>query len=115
MTLKLKQLVDNVGALKDLSQTKLPIKISFRVSKLISQVQNELEIYEKQRVEIVKKLGEENPDGSWQVKVENMPEYNKEVETLGDVDVTIDFEKIKIDELGQIIIEPKNLVEFLFE
>ncbi len=116
MKLKLKQIVDSKKQIQDLLEIKLPVKISYRINKLVNKLDPELVIYENKRNELIKELGEKvEGTETVQVKTENIPKFIEEMNILNDIDVEVDFEKIKVEDLGDIQIAPKDLVDWLFE
>jgi len=118
--MKLQIIVNSQESLKKLLEIKLPIKVSYKISKIINLCQPELAIFEEKRNELIRKLGvstdnPENPD-EIRVKPENMPEFQKDYNKLGDIDIDLSFgagkdlEKIKVEDLGDTEIEPNVLL-----
>lgn len=117
MKLKFFQITQSAEALKALSETKLKVKEAVEVARLLKKVSAELEIYEKQRIELCEKFGTKSEkDNCYQFSDENLPEFLKSMEELGEVETENDFEKVKI--LSQIelpatdVIKLENIVEF---
>lgn len=116
MKTKLEAIVNSVDSIRALQEIKLPVKISYRIKRLADKINPILKNYHEQRNELVKKFGEEDEKSQiWNVKKENQPVFYEELQKLLDVEETIDFEKIKIDELSGIEIEAKLLLDFIFE
>jgi len=117
MKITLKKIVESKPALDILLLTKLPVKVSYRLAKLDIKLQAEMAVYESQRVSLVKKFGEQidSKTDSWQVPADRIQDYKIEFDKLQGEEIEIDFEKIKLEDLGDISIEPKNLPEFIFE
>lgn len=115
MTIKLKSIIENKENIKALCSVKLPIKISYSINKISSKIDKELEIYENTRINLLNKLGDKLEDNSYKIKSENIDEWTKEIELLTNQDVDIDFQKILISDLGDIEIEPKLLINWIFE
>lgn len=115
--LKTKDLVNNVAALKVLAETKFPVKISYQISRLLREVDAELAIFEKGRNKLVIEFGAKNEEtDETRVTPENIAKFTEEYSKLEDIDVELQFaEKIKIEDLGTIDIEPKNLITWLFQ
>lgn len=114
--IKLKQLVDDAQNLDALSRVKLPIKVSYWISRLIAKGNSELKLYGEKRDELIKSLGEPIEGGGHKVKDENLEAYKTGLDELLDVDVSFsNISKINVSELGQINIEASLLVEWLFE
>lgn len=115
--IKLKKIVDSAEAVVELLKVKFPIKISFALSKLATQLEPELKIYNDKRNEILKELGtpQEENSLSYNFTLENRLKFNEELDKLTDIDIKVDFQKIKIADLGEIEIAPTLLVDWIFE
>lgn len=89
--------------LSTITQMSLPIRVSYRLSKLLNFCNEELTIVEKSREELVKKYGVENPDkpGELQVSPENEIKFREEFAQLLLEEVETDFVPIKIGEFGE--------------
>lgn len=117
-TMKLSQLINSQEGLKKLMETKLPVKVAYKVSKIISKCQPDLKIYEEQRINLVKELGEESDTDkdNWTVKPENLTKFTEEMNKLLDVEVDLgfglgkDLDKIKVEEFGDVAVEPQLLL-----
>lgn len=125
--MKLKTIVESQESLKEMLKIKLPIKVAYKISKIINLCEPELVIYDTQRNELIKKLGvsTNNPENPNEIKVkpENMPEFTEEYNKLVDIEVDLgfgkgkDLEKIKVEDLGEVAVEPNVLLSlnWLFE
>jgi hypothetical protein len=115
--IKLAQIINSEKALKNLLELKLPVKIAYKLSKLVDKMQPELKIFDEQKLSLVKKLGvaTENP-GEFQVLPKNMEEFREDLKKLLDIDVNLEFgegkglEKISLADLGDISISPQDLL-----
>jgi hypothetical protein len=89
--------------LATITQMSLPIRVSYRLSKLLNFCNEELTIVEKSREGLVKKLGTEVPDkpGELQVSPENETKFREEFAQLLLEEVELDFTPIKISEFGE--------------
>lgn len=118
MNIKLSEIVGSEQALVKLMKVKLPVKISYKLSKLVFNIQPELKIYNDQKNALIKELGEQTnkETDQWQVKSDNMPKFLEEITKLQDIDVDVKFgdakelEKIKVADLGDIQIEATELM-----
>jgi len=123
--IKLSQIVNSQEALQKLLQLPLPVKIAYKLSKLINKLDPELRIYEEQRIKLVKELGEQTDKEKdmWSVKKENIVKFREELLKLTEIEVNLSFgpdkesEKIKIEDLGDIKVEAQDLIhlDWLFE
>ena len=89
--------------LSTITQMTLPIRVSYRLSKLLNFCNNELNIIEKSREELIKKYGTQVPNrpGELQVSPENEDKFREEFAQLLLEEVETDFEPIKISEFGE--------------
>lgn len=114
---KLSEIVSHVGSIRALQEVKLPVKVSYKISRLASKLDPILESYNQKRNDLIKEYGEEQEDKSLQVTdPEKLKEFSLKLKELFDIEESIDwFEPIKLSELGDIHVEPKNVVSWIFE
>ena len=116
MKLKLQQIVNSEMSLKKLIEIKLPIKIAYKLSKLVNLIQPELTIFTEQRDKLIRELGAEDKDNNVKVTDENLPKFMEELKKLTEIEIDLSFsdgkdiEKIKISDLGDISLEAQDLV-----
>jgi len=130
MKITLEKIVNSDKSLAKLMGLKLPIKVSYKLTRLAFNLQPEITIFNDKRNAIIKELGEPmadspvvNGEPSYKVKDENMAKYIEEMTKLGEIEVDLkfssdkEFEKIKILDLGDVSIEPRELlpVDWLLE
>lgn len=94
-----------------LTQTQLPIRVSYRLAKLFNFCRQELTIIEETRIKLVKKYSKEDLDkpGEYEVKSENGEKFREELEQLMEEEVEFEFDPISLDELDGIKISPLDL------
>ena|SRR3990167_697517 len=117
MKITLEKVVNSVEGLNALLVLKLPIKIAYRVAKLVNgQISSELKAYNEARNKLIADLGEKDPKSdNIQVKPENIQEFREKITELLAEEVELNFEPIDLAELGDIQIEPRQIVEFIFK
>ena len=115
--MKLSTLVNSQQALKNLLELKLPIKVSYKISKLISRMEPDFKIFDEQKFALVKKLGlPTDTQGEWKVLPKNMTEFQEDLTKLLDVEVDLGYtrekplEKIKLEDLGEVNISTQDLL-----
>ena len=107
MKLTNRKIVNDAIFLGSLAQKQLPIKISYAISKNISKIEKELEIYNKERQKLVDKYcikdenGNNKIDENNQLKIadENLDDWNKSINELLDIEIEIDIHKFKEGDL----------------
>ena len=89
--------------LSAITQIVLPIRVSYRLSKLLNFCNDEMVNVELAREELIKKLGTAIPDSPGQVQVtpENANKFREEFSQLLLEEVEVDFTPIKIGDLGE--------------
>lgn len=119
ITIKLADAVNSVESLNEIVKTKLPIKASYNIGRIIKKLAPEIQAYEEKKNELLKELGtpgeEKENRISYTFTPENAKTYTEKMKELLEVDVNLDFNKIKISELGEATIAPMHLADWLFE
>ena len=67
--LKNKEIIEKIGMLGEISNRKLPVKVSYAIGKNISKIESELKHYNKEREKIVDKYCEKDEECNF--KIEN--------------------------------------------
>lgn len=109
MEVKLIELVNSFNALKTFCEVKHKGLMSLKLAKLLNKVKDENNTYEQVRIEKVKQYGAINENGDWQVPAENVTAFLNELNPVHDVIVSLDVEKIKYSDLGDIEMAPADL------
>ena len=101
MKFKLAEIQEINKGLPSITRHPLPVRLSYRLAKLIEFFTNELKIMETARRDLVKKYSDENPpeqDTPIRVKPENEKKFTEEMVELLEQEVELDFEPIDIKE-----------------
>ncbi len=115
MQVKLSQIVESVESLKILLNTKLPAKTSYRIKRLVDKVNPILKSYDEKRNELIQELGAEQEDGNFAVtEPEALKVFTTKLNEILELDETVDFEPIRVEDLGEVSLAPKDIVEWIF-
>jgi len=119
MKILLKELVEAKEGLSKILGVSQDIKLSYRVRKIAGKVLSELKHIEEMRQDLVKKYGEEQEDGSYNV-VKNLDKFRIEWKSFLETEIELDvqiipfecFESVKLSAfdialLEKFIEEPK--------
>jgi hypothetical protein len=112
MKVKIKNIIDGIQALSDLSSQKFPVKVSYKIGRILNDCQRELKHYEASRIALVNSLGEvvgKDAMGEPQyavMKPEALKEFQKQYSELVEIETTLWGDKLKLDDLGDKEIEP---------
>ena len=96
MKVKLIEIYSSVATLNKLIEEPLPTKVSFKLMKLLAQLNAEVKLVEDQRLKLVKQY---SLDGE-SVSEENKEAFIKEFTDFLNEDAEINWEAISIDSLG---------------
>ena len=72
---------------------------AYTVARNISLLNIELETFDKSRIELIKKYGEEQDDGNTSVLKDKIPEYNRELSELLNLEIEINITMINPEKL----------------
>ncbi|WP_024613660.1 hypothetical protein [Clostridium sp. Ade.TY] len=119
-----KEIIEKVGMLGEISNRKLPVKVSYAIGKNISKIESELKHYNKGREKILDEccLKDEDgnlkiEDGNYSIDPEKMDKWNKDMKDLQDIEVEIDVHKFKLDLLNGYDMSPSEMmsIDFMLE
>lgn len=102
-----RRIVMDSNFLGNLTQKKLPIKVSYAIAKNISKIENELNIYNKERQKLIDKYCKKDKDGKNIVDKDNklsiedayLDDWNKDLNELLNIEIEIDIHKFNINDL----------------
>ena len=112
-----KELINDIGVLRNISQKQLPVKISYAIAKNIAKVDTELKTYNKERQKLIDKYSEKGEDGKpkinknnqYNIKRECMEDWNRDVQELLSISVELDVFTFSVDLLDGFNISPAEM------
>lgn len=121
--------VESVGSLNEITELKLPVKIAFKLAKISREINDVLETYNevltKLQQEYVKKdesgdpvtLDDPNNSNIKRLVFTDRKAFNEAYSELLEIENEVSFEKLKIDDLGDIEVKSSTLytLDWLFE
>ena len=118
--LTVQDMIDSIPTLRDLSNKQLKSKVAFRVARLLREVQAESETFETARINLVKlyaakdENGEIKTDenGNTYIEQDKIEEFNKELRDLLDNTITINGDKLSLDDLSDETFTPQQMLSF---
>ena len=110
ITMTLAQVMEAQPALERLSSERLPVKVAYRVGKLLRLVRPEAEQFVNQRNDLVRQFGESKPNGDVEVTAENRDAFFAKVNELATVEVQFDIEPLEIAGLDGCQVTAADLV-----
>ena len=123
MEIRLGDIVGNVENIQELQKVKLPVKVSYKIMRLANKLDPILKSFNASKDALIKEYGEPKKDG---VEVNGVPNYSVTdpkqlglyVAKLGellDTKEQVEFEPINVEDLGDVVLEAKLLVPFIFK
>ena len=114
MTVTLSQLKTSETVLVKLLSAELPVRVSYRLSKIIKNINQELTEFESSRQKLFEKYGEPQNDNTIMVKPELQQEFLAQLNMLlaetvelPDIKVTVqDLDDVKFSALELAVLEP---------
>ena len=123
ITIQLKEILQIVPILQSLSQQSFIGSVSFKISRLIRELDKELALMNKAKQDIIEEYGKRDEEGrlivtdDGQVKISDAEKCNIELQKLLDTTVEINANKLPIDIFDSIQISPvqANILEMIVE
>lgn len=117
MKLSNEKLANSINVLSKLTNMELPIKFSYALSKNITKIDRELEVYNKERAKLIDKYGEKDEEGKLKTKedgtinITDVENWNKDLKELLEIENEIDIHVIDLDSVNaDINITPGELM-----
>ena len=124
MKLSNEKLVNSIGALTKLTNMELPIRLSYAISKNITNIDRELVAYNKEREKLIMKYGEKDEEGNLKTKEDgtinilDIESFNKDLKEILDIEAEVDIHVIDLEKVNvDINITPGELmiIGYMFE
>ncbi len=111
MKFRLGQIQDMKEPLGRLTNEQLPLKLAFRLNKLVRNMDTNLTEIEEARVGLVKKLGVENAEGGIEIPKDKIPQFQNEFVELMNEEVEIDFTPFNIDDFANAKVTTQDMLK----
>lgn len=111
MKFKLFEIRSLEGSLSKLTHKEVPIKLAYRLGKVLQVISKELSTIEVLRSNLVKKYSDEADEkGNFKVKLENEDTFRKEFADLLQEEIDIECEPFNLSELEGIVMTPIDII-----
>jgi len=118
--LTVQEMIDSIPTLRELSNKQLKSKVAYRVARLLREVQAESETFETARVNLIKLYGAKDENGNLKtdengntyIEQDKITEFNSELTDLLTNKITINGDKLNIDDLGDETFTPQQMLSF---
>ena len=112
MKFKLVEIRTIERSLMNLINKEMPIRVAYRLGKLMKIITIELSEIEEHRINLVKKYSKKGKEGDvFEVLPENESDFKREFELLLMEEIDIDFKPIPISDFGDMSISSMDLIK----
>lgn len=105
MKLTNREIVDSISVLSDIASIQLPVRVSYAISKNISFIEKELEIYNNERQKLINTYAEKDENGDVfidednNVRILHLDKWKEDFNELLDIEVDVNIHKFNINDL----------------
>ena len=125
MRLTLKEISDKYQAFNKIIAKKLPIKLSYAISKNMTTLENVAKVIDDDRIKLAQTYAEKNEDGSPKVinnsyVIDDIESFNKELSEYYKTEIDIDICKVnssildKLDDPKYDVLSPSEIMTLQF-
>tara|TARA_Y100001963_G_scaffold160166_1_gene268533 strand:+ start:3964 stop:4380 length:417 start_codon:yes stop_codon:yes gene_type:complete len=120
MKVKLGQIYAANPILGKLVEQQLPIRVAYRLTRLITKLNDEYDALDTSRIKLLEEYGTpvDGVEGQFQFTPENQVSFQEEFNNLLSEDVDLDWQPISIDDLGRqtnLSVKELSSIGFLFQ
>ena len=109
MSVKMVNIVNAQSALEKIASVDLPLKLLYSLKKLMEKLEREMRFFNEERDKLIMKYGEQEDDGAYRIPAENVVNFQREANELGDIDVEWDVPPIVLPLLDGLELSYKEL------
>ena len=116
MKLKLSQIVQINQIFEEFSDSPLTIKTSYKIMKVLEQLQKDSNFFKEKLAELINKYGERDSNNqliiqndSYKIKDEDKEKFDNDYYELQSIENELNLETFTLDELEELKLSPKKL------
>lgn len=110
MNVKLSEILDMKEPLGRLSNEKLPLKVAFKLSKVIKEIDQNLTDIHNQREKLFKELAVEE-EGQLSIPPESVDEFNSQWGELLGVEIDLSLDVLSFDDLPDVQLTTQDMLK----
>lgn len=118
MKITLRELIRIDAALGKILHAPLPIKIAFKLRRVVRLLRDDISVLEETRRALISKYSEDQGNGRFKFYEDTREEFENEYSILMDQEIEFDFEPISIEDLQGVSLsatEALDLEKFIVE
>lgn len=117
--LTINELINSTDIIQKLLTINLKAKTAYQIMRLAKAVEEEYNLFNKSRLDLLDKYGEKNPDNTLKMDDKNnyiinkeyIDDFSTEYEEVLNTSITLNVEPISIDDLQDVILTPHDMIE----
>lgn len=110
-------LINSGDIFRNLAQQPIKMRVAYNIARIIREIENEMKLFEETRRKLFDKYGEKdengelliNADGNITITPENISLYNNEIQEVLNTSITLNAEKLNIEDLENIELTPNQV------
>jgi len=118
ITVRLRNIIDGTEVLRKLAGQPLKGRTAFQVSKILKKLEEELNLFNSTRVELIKKYSKvdennqiiQDENGNVQLQEDKLNDFNNEIAELLNTPIEINSGKIKLVDIEDINFTPAEMM-----
>lgn len=118
ITLKMSDLLNATDTLQKLSQKELKARLALQIARMLKEAEREIQNFNEIRMNLIKKYGEKDENGeiitddngNCKIIPESVTVFSKELNELVEMEIEINANKIKLDDLDNLDFTPGEMV-----
>ena len=118
ITVRLRNIIDGTEVLRKLAGQPLKGRTAFQVSKILKKLEEELNLFNSTRVELIKKYSKvdennqiiQDENGNVQLQEDKLNDFNNEIAELLNTQIEINSGKIKLVDIEDINFTPAEMM-----
>lgn len=118
ITVRLRNIIDGTEVLRKLAGQPLKGRTAFQVSKILKKLEEELNLFNSTRVELIKKYSKvdennqiiQDENGNVQLQEDKLNDFNNEIAELLNTSIEINSGKIKLVDIEDINFTPAEMM-----
>lgn len=115
---KLVTIVNGMDVLKKLSESKIRGRTAYKIAKILKKIDEEYNLFNDARIKLIREFAKKDESGepitddqgNVSISEEEIATFNEEINKLLDTTVSIEMDKIPLDELAEIDFTPSEMI-----
>lgn len=118
ITIKMSDLLNATDTLQKLSQKELKARLALQIARMLKEAEREIQNFNEIRMNLINKYGEKGEDnqlitddnGNCKINPDEISTFTKELNDVVEMEVEINANKIKLDDLANLDFTPGEMV-----